>query len=193
VTPVRGPVAELGFELWRPNIFIAELPKQNTVKCGLLYHKPKEIEALIAKSTRLLALEAEGIPDFIGRSGSCTLIKHADAKFVVCTRHQLDIAAGQSPSAELLKSIRFTSFNNPNVLTNIPVTNCIFETGNSSQEFHDLLVFRVQDEWGELPQEAPYFFPIKHFHGSAKRNCSWFFGCPSSQIEMEYEPQKSRG
>jgi hypothetical protein len=188
--PLGDHVPEPCFELGRANILISDLPEQNAVKCGSLYHKPKEIEALIARSTRLLALEAEGIPDFIGRSGSCTLIRHADAKFVVCTRHQLDIAAGQSPSADQLKSIRFTSFNNPNVLTNIPVTNCIFETGNSSQEFHDLLVFRVQDEWGELPQEAPYFFPMKRFHGGAKRNSSWFFGCPSSQIEMEYEPQK---
>lgn len=171
-------------------MLIVDLPEQNAVKIGKLYFKPKNIEPQIARSVRLLVLEDKDNPNFLGRSGSCSMLQHGSTNLVACNRHQIGLAAGKIPDLRQLEALRFTSFNDPTSLTNIPVENCIFETTNEDQEYHDLLVFRVQETWDGLAREAPYFFPLKKFESKSKRVSSWFVGCPSSETNMEYEPQK---
>lgn len=128
-------------------------------------------------------------PNYLGRSGSCTLLKFGNKKLVVCTRHQLGIKPGHAPNYKELNALRFSSFSNKQNLSNIPVENCLFETGNSEQEFHDLLIFRVQENWQGLTQESQYFFPLDGFRNSVPRLQSWFVGYPSSETKIEYEPQ----
>jgi hypothetical protein len=172
------------------NLQIGDLPSQNAIKSGTIYLKPGAVEEHISRSVRMVVLEDNSNPEYVGRRGTCTLLRRDQNRFIVCTRHQLGIESGISPSSYILGTLRFTSLNNAEFLTNIPVVNCIFETGNSDQEYHDLLIFRVQESWGGISQEAPYFYPLEHFHCKTKRKYSWVTGCPTSESHFEYGTQK---
>lgn len=98
------------------------------------------------------------------------------------TRHQLNIQPNEPPDKVILDTIRVASGNGN--LTNIPTQNCIFETSNSDQEYHDLLFFEVADGWVNRHLELPYFAKLEGFV-DCPREVSRLYGCPFLPVVME--------
>jgi len=76
----------------------------------------------------------------------------------------------------MLDTIRISTGNG--ILGNIPVKRFIYETSNSDQEFHDILVFEAADEWKEKNFDLPYFFSLTPFSIS-NRIKSFLIGYPT--------------
>ncbi len=159
-------------------MLISELPSTNAVKFGNLYYKPKDFNKTISKTCRMVLLEADNPELPLGRSGSSTLIRYCGKRYVVLTRHQLNIQGGEIPDTQLLDTIRIVSGHEN--LVSIPLNNCIFETSNSDQEYHDLLFFEVNEQWANQHLDAPYFVPVSSF-SKKKESHHGFMDAPSSR------------
>lgn len=163
-------------------MLLSELPRANGIKFNDLILKPRGIEAIVSRSCRLVLLESNTdrtLP--LGRTGTCTLLKNRQRRFVVMTRHQLGLQPNVAPDLDVLETVRVAS--GQGQLRNIPLGNCIFETSNSDQEFHDLLFFEVSGDWIGANLDAPYFVSVNGFN-SGKRHLSRVFGCPVLPVVM---------
>lgn len=72
-------------------------------------------------------------------------------------------------------------------MQNILVDQCLYETGNPTEEYHDLVFFRVERTWLKHSADRPFFFPVEAF-SSESRTVSFFYGYPLSRSEFQYEP-----
>jgi hypothetical protein len=171
-------------------MYLTELPSLNAIKIGNLFFKPRNgIEELIAKAVRLVTLEAQGMPEYLGKSGSCTLICKGERSYVVCTRHQLGIKSGSIPDRSILETTRFVGFQNSDFLSNVPTNSCLFVTDNEEEDLHDILLFRAAKESPSYEKEKFNFFPVANSINS-KRHASWMVGYPTDQNTITYEPQQ---
>lgn len=169
-------------------MFLTELPAANSVRIGRLFYKPGAVSSVLSKSVRLVSHEViyEGESTF-GVAGSCTLISFDDKKYVVTTRHQLKVFPGARPSESQLDTLRFSTSDGKGTMKNIPVNLVIHETSNPTEEYHDLLFFRVEPTWLANSADRAYFFPLEGF--SAKpRLITYFYGHPLERNEFHYEP-----
>lgn len=157
-------------------MLIRELPAASAIKFGNLYHKANTIEQVVSRSCRMVLLEAENPEVPLGRTGSSTLAKFNDCRFVILTRHELGIRAGEVPCTKILDSIRIaTSDLN---LRNIPLSSCFYETSHKNEEYHDLLFFEVAENFDGINLDAPYFLDVGAT-GLGDRKATWVFGCPT--------------
>ena len=170
-------------------MFLTELPKLNSIKIGNIIHKPRGgIEKLAAQSVRLVTLEDKDHPEYLGYRGSCTLVKNGTDNFIACTRHQLGLEVGQSPDVKTLRTLRFVSQTDSDILKNIPTDNCLFVENNEDEEYHDILLFHVPNDHPTFLPERPNFFPLQNF-SLVERQASWIVGCPTDKMLVKYEPQ----
>lgn len=144
-------------------MLICDLPMLNGVKIGSLIFKPANAETVLARSVRLVAYGTKTADGTIGwpfgRTGSCTLVATDDTYYVVTTRHELDIPSGVNPDSVKLDNVMFCS---PlGTLRNITVDRCYFETSNPDEEYHDLIFFRVSQQWSRLREERSSFFQLR--------------------------------
>jgi hypothetical protein len=167
-------------------MLLNDLPGINSIKFGNLWLKPASIMSQLASSVRLVILESEEHPNYLGRRGTATLLRSNSKPLIACTRHQLDIEKSYSPTLDKLDPIRFSTTKDGQNLSNIPVTKCIFETSQGEEEFHDILLFEPDNNWSHLNAELPAFFPIKGFHEGKDLCTSYVYGCPSLEGVMEY-------
>lgn len=163
-------------------MYITELPLHNSVRIGELCYPAKDLESIAARSVRLLTFEFD---EYVGFRGSCTLVKLRGRKFAVATRHQLGIPNGFEFSDKELGSVRITALRNGK-LENILIDQCIFESANPEQDYHDLIVFRVAEDSVQTGPEPFSFFPIFEI-----KNCyylsSFAVGYPSFANEINYD------
>jgi hypothetical protein len=170
-------------------MYLAELPAMNAIKIRGLIHKPSaDFVGIISRSVQLIALQSDAHPEYIGFSGSCSLLKTHGCLFVSCTRHQLGVKAAEQPGKELLEAVRVPQNYNRIQLKNIPLGMCYFETSSKDEEYHDCLVFAVDKSWESIARESPYFFDLSPNVTSDKRHASWAIGCSNSRTKMQYEP-----
>ncbi|MER8629782.1 hypothetical protein NKH55_08435 [Mesorhizobium opportunistum] len=157
-------------------VLIRDFPNINAVKVGRFHLKPGSVYETITRSCRMLLREAEGRTLPLWRSGSATLVKHGSINYVIATRHQLGIRAGEVPSEDILHTIRVSS--GIGLLSNIVLQRVRFEISNPDEEYHDLLIFEVADLWKTKEADSPYFFPLKRFTNASRRK-SFLVGHPS--------------
>jgi hypothetical protein len=155
---------------------IADLPKINSIKVGRFYLKSADVEQYITRCCRMVLRESRDRSFPMWRCGSATLIRFAGANYVIMTRHQLAIRAGETPDKEVLETVRIATGSER--LTNILLQNCVFETNNHEEEYHDLLIFRTADDWKTKGADSPYFYPIDGF-SRQPRQISRLVGYPS--------------
>lgn len=174
-------------------MLITDLPINNSIKIGRLWHKPRDIEEFITLSCRLMLFEAsdKGLP--LGRGGSATLIRFRGKDYVIATRHQLGIKPGEPMPIDRVETIRVAS-GSEGILSNIPLQRVVFEHSNPDEEFHDLLIFETADEWEHRSRESPYFFELEPF-STRQRVQSYMVGYPSLDVVMgeyleTFEPEK---
>lgn len=167
--------------------FLKDLPRLNAVRIGALYFKSNAITDRLAQFVRLVVHEFvhEGDSAF-SVGGSCTLVSFRGSAFVVTTRHQLKVPIGNSVPLSNLETLRFATIES-GVLANILVDRCFFETSNPTEEFHDLLFFKVQSTWLSNSPDRADFFPLDGSSGG-RRRVSTVFGYPFSKSEFEYQP-----
>ncbi len=163
-------------------MLISDLAIANSIKIANLYYKPKAIKERLSRSCQLIFLESKNTDFPLGRTGSSTLVSFENRNYVVCTRHELGIKAGETPDIEILESIRIAS--SGETLRNIPIKNCIFASSHTDQEFHDLLIFETASDWDQKHLDAPFFMPINPFF-KGKRHFSLFVGHPTLSIVMD--------
>lgn len=147
-------------------MLITDLPAINSIKVGRFFLKPTEYKEYLARTVRLTLHEADDKSCPLWRSGSATLLRYKNRKFIAAARHSLNIEPGEALDIEKLNTVRFCSIGDD--LGNIPVKSCIFEKSNKDQEFHDLLVFEVGDDWSNRTQDEPYFFQVRPFWRSSR-------------------------
>ncbi|ANK91543.1 hypothetical protein AMK01_CH02084 [Rhizobium sp. N6212] len=140
---------------------ITHLPKMNSLKVGRLYLKSAHVEDYITRCCRMVLRESQDRTLPMWRCGSATLVRFAGANYVVMTRHQLGVPAGETPDKEILETVRITS--GADRLTNILLQSCVFETGNHEEEYHDLLIFQTADDWKTKDVDNTYFYPVGGF------------------------------
>ena len=163
-------------------MYVADLPLHNSIKVGDIYLPPKNIEAFVSRSVRLLTFEVDQCVSFFG---SCTLFQWKGQKFAVATRHQLEIPRGFEFSEENLKYVRIAATEN-GMLANVLVDACTFEKANPDQEFHDLVIFHVAADNVQTTAQPFSYFPIFEI-----RKYKYFFsfcvGYPTFQNSMDYD------
>lgn len=164
-------------------MLLCDLPSMNAIKVGSLFYKPRDIESIIAKSCRMVLFESDDRSLPLGRGGSATLIRHRGIEYVTATRHQLGISAGKPLPTCLLDTIRVAS-TGEDALSNVPLKSVRFETSNPDEEFHDLLFFKVGDEWENQNRDRPTFFNLASFTNS-HRHKSFVLGYPHFDAVME--------
>src|SRR3954469_10494572 len=142
-------------------MLIRDYPSVNTVKVGRLYLKPGGVFETVTHCCRMVLYEADDPIFPLGRAGSATLVRYANVNYVITTRHQFNIRSGNLPRLDILDTIRISS--GIGRLSNIPLQNCVYETSNPDQEYHDILIFKAADRWGTQSLDNPYFFPIAPF------------------------------
>ena len=96
-----------------------------------------------------------------GTSGTATLVKYKGKLYVLTTRHQLNIGKGEKPNPEYLSNIFVPS--TQGTLTNIPISECRFETSSLDEDYHDILFFSVKCGWEKEKVESFRFFEIGDF------------------------------
>ncbi|MFZ5617304.1 MAG: hypothetical protein ACOZAA_08290 [Pseudomonadota bacterium] len=168
-------------------MFIRELPAANSVKVRQLFVKAGSIGEAAAVSVRMIALEDEGI---IGRSGSCTLIKAGCKRFVVATRHSLQIPRNLPITSEMVRHVRFSTQKN-GYIKNIVTDAVTFERVNPDEEFHDLLLFHVADDSDQDVDDGYAFYPLTDFKDRL-RKASMMIGHPTVEGVMNYDPNHIR-
>lgn len=142
-------------------MLIADLPKLNSLKVGRFYLKSADVENYITRCCRMVLRESQDRSLPMWRCGSATLVRFAGANYVIMTRHQLAVRAGETPDKDVLETVRIAAGSER--LTNILLQNCVFETSNHQEEYHDLLIFRTADDWKTKGMDSPYFYPIDGF------------------------------
>ncbi|PDS34412.1 hypothetical protein CO665_30730 [Rhizobium anhuiense] len=155
---------------------ITDLPKINSLKVGRLYLKSAAVEDYITRCCRMVLRESQDRTLPMWRCGSATLVRFANANYVVMTRHQLGVRAGETPDKETLETVRIAT--GADRLTNILLQNCVFETGNHEEEYHDLLIFEAADDWKTKGVDSAYFYPVGGFCRQP-RQISRLVGYPS--------------
>lgn len=155
---------------------IADLPTLNSIKVGRLYLKSASIENHITRCCRMVLRESQNRALPMWRCGSATLLSFNGKKFVVMTRHQLEMKPGETPDKEVLETVRIAAGHER--LSNILLQNCVFEVSNHDEEFHDLLIFETADDWKTKMADSPYFFPLASF-ARQRRQQSRLVGYPS--------------
>ena len=163
-------------------MLIRDLPAHNAIKIGRLFHKPRDIEEILTMSCRMVLFEAPDRSVPLGRGGSSTLLRHRGTDYIVATRHQLGIKPGVPLPISILDTLRIST--GEGVLSNIPVKRVVYETGNPDEEFHDVLIFKVADEWEHRHRDRPYFFQLAPF-SRQQRTKSFLVGYPSIDVVME--------
>lgn len=162
-------------------MYLSELTLKGSVKIGELCYPPKNIEGIASRSVRLLTFE---LGEYVGFSGSCTLVKIGGKKYAITTRHQLSIPSGGKVGEYELNSVRISATHN-GMLANILVDTCLYESSNPDQEYHDLLIFRVAEDSLQTTQEPFSFFPVYEI-----KNCfyisSFCIGYPTFANSMDY-------
>ncbi|MDM7980196.1 MAG: hypothetical protein QUV71_07610 [Rhizobium sp.] len=165
-------------------MLIADLPFVNSLKVGNFFLKSSSAEEYITHCSRMVLRESEDRSLPMWRCGSATLLRFANINYVVMTRHQLNIRRGEIPGKEVLETVRIAA--GTDRLSNILLQDCVFETGNSDEEFHDLLIFRTADNWKTKTADSPYFFPLASF-SRLPRHLSRLVGYPTlSGVIDEY-------
>lgn len=163
-------------------MLIRDLPAMNAIKVGQLFLKPREIEALVAKSCRMLLFESDDKSLPLGCGGSTTLIRYKGEKLVAATRHQVHIVAGRSLPAGSLDAMRVVSASE-DMLSNIPLRSVRFETSHPDEEFHDVLMFEAADEWSNQNRDRPHFFELA-LYSNRQRRKSFVTGYPRLDVVM---------
>ncbi len=167
-------------------MFLTQLPAANAIKIGSLYFKSHDLEAHIARSVRLVILEDQTTPTYLGRSGSSTLVRFGDRLFVITTRHELGLSGGSNFDARALDAVRIASPED-GVLKNIPTDAAHHETSHTAEEFHDLLFLSVFKGWEQWNAQRPDFFTLEPYF-SGHRHASFFLGHPTVEGVMMYDP-----
>jgi hypothetical protein len=163
-------------------MLIRDYPRINAIKVGRLYLKPSNVYNTITRCCRMVLYEADDRTLPLGRSGSATLIRHADINYVIATRHELGIRPGMELPKHTLETVRISS--GVDRLTNIPLQRCIYETSNSDEEYHDILVFEAATSWNNQDIDTPYFFPLAPF-SHTDRVKSFLIGYPTVDGVMD--------
>ena len=162
-------------------MLISDLPAANAIKVGRFYVKPPQFDETITRTCRRVFLEAD-VPGLqLGRSGTSTLLRFGGKNFVVATRHQLGIRSGERPSKAIVESVRIAR--GGSLLSNIPIGRCVYEIDQPNEESHDLLAFKVGDNWAGMAEDLPYFFPVEPL-SEEDRRASFYVGNPTLDIVM---------
>lgn len=148
----------------------------NAVKYGKLYVPSQCVELMLSNSVRRCLRWNEGYPKFPAAVGSGVLLRRGENYFIVCTRHQIDLAKGSIPDESTVRKIVFSRKSIEETYT---ITNFKYDTQNKDEEFHDLVFFKVDSKMSGFGEEVPDFFLVKGFC-KTKRHFSWFVGCPTS-------------
>lgn len=167
---------------------LSDLPALNAIRLGNLFYKPKEIERITGKMVRPIASEYVSDEPTLGLTGTGTLLQTRTKQFVACTRHQLQLPKDNRFDETYLSHVRVTSYENE-LLKNIPVNEVRFVTDNREEEFADLILLKVAQDWPGLSKEIPYFAQIMPTPKLARRK-SWIVGFPSSQNKIDIESKK---
>ena len=155
--------------------------KCNAVKIGKIYFKPSSVIDTISRCCRMIILENEKQSDPLWRSGSATLIRYAGKRYVVATRHELGITRGCDVPKDIVDTVRIST--GTDVLSNIPVKACIYETDNPDEEYHDIIIFSLVDEWDTMTADSPFFSELLPF-SQCDRNISLMAGYPTIPVVM---------
>jgi hypothetical protein len=168
--------------------FISDLPALNAIKLGKFFYKPREIERITSRMVRPIANEYVADEPTLGLIGTGTLLQTTKMQFVACTRHQLGLPNGGSFKEAHLAHVRVTSYEDE-ALKNIPIDGVRFVTDNTDEEFSDLILLKVAQDWPGLAKEIPYFAQLGSAPRSTRRK-SWLIGFPSNQNQIDMENKK---
>ena len=163
-------------------INVPQLCKANAVKLGKIYLRPTSVVDTVSRCCRMIIRENDDPSHPLWRSGSATLIRYSGKRYAVATRHELGIARGCEVSKDIVDTVRIST--GTGVLANIPLKACVYETDNPEEEYHDIIIFSLVDEWDSMAADSPYFSelsPFSHRH----RNISLMAGHPTEAPVMD--------
>jgi len=155
--------------------------ENNVVKVGNLYLRPSSVADTISRCCRMIILENDDPSQPLWRTGSATLIRYAGKRYAVATRHELGIDRGCEVSKDIVDMVRIST--GTGVLANIPLKACVYETDNPEEEYHDIIIFSLVDDWDDVVADSPYFFELRPF-SHCKRNISMMAGYPTIPVVM---------
>ena len=165
-------------------MLIRDLPSYSNIKAGRWFLPPAAINEFCAKSVRMILMESREHPDYLGRSGSCTLLNIKGRRVVAATVHS--IASQYLRFVDAVHAIRFHSTND-GVLTNLPVDHLRQVTSNFEEEYADIAIFDLAESHLPNSKDRPAFFPCIGFD-PRYRIATNVYGYPMYDDVMKYEP-----